>query len=224
MNGGEDILDLPSSLSGGAEGVRQSPCPETVEPMSDSAVVRLVLAGGTAHFEQLVLRYEKPIYRHVFRMLGNVEDAEDLTQETFAGAYSNLSRYDDRFPFRAWLYRIATNTAITALRKRRNHQSLDDPAAFREAGGPPDPRARSPRSLAAVSETLWRLEEAMKDISPLARAAFNLRYSEEMDVKEIADTLDRKPGAIAVLLHRTRRQLAGRLFGEKSNARNGEAS
>lgn len=68
-----------------------------------------------------------------------------------------------------------------------------------------EPRAESPRARAAVSETMERLKEAVGDLSPLARAVFNLRYSEDMNVKDIAKTLDRKPGAIAVMLHRAQR-------------------
>lgn len=117
MNSGEDIIELAPLVSGGPNTVWGTSRPEPIDPPPDSVVVRRVLADETAQFEQLVLRYEEIIYRRLFRMVGSIEEAEDLTQETFVRAYSNLAQYDDHFPFRPWLFRIATSAAIRAQRK-----------------------------------------------------------------------------------------------------------
>lgn len=195
-----------------------------LEEAPDCEVVQAVLAGQKARFELLVTRYERKIFRHVYRMTRNVEDAEDLTQETFAKAYRALTSYREAFPFRSWLFQIATNATISALRKRRPHRSLDEAEDLDQGALLHDRRAKSPRAQAATAEMIRRLKDAVRTLSPLAQAVFNMRYGEEMKIEEIARTLESKPGAVTVVLHRARRRLAELLSADASNARNGGAT
>ena len=192
--------------------------PEPRDALSDREIVRIVLDGRSELFEQLVFRYEKAVYHHVRRMVGQTEEAEDLTQDTFVKAYSNLGRYRERWKFKTWLFRIATNAAISALRKRRSVLSLDAPHEGVPLEALPDPHGHSPRAHASASETMRRLRRALGDLPAQARAVFQLRYFEEMDVQEVARAVGRKPGAVAVMLHRTREKLSEILFGESDGA------
>ena len=205
----------PEGSPAEAEGTASEPR----DALSDRELVRIVLEGRSELFEQLVFRYEKPVYRHVHRMVGQAEEAEDLTQDTFVKAYSNLGRYRERWEFKTWLFRIATNAAISALRRRRATVSLDAPNEGAPFEALPDPRGRSPRAHASASETMRRLRRAVDDLPAQARAMFRLRYFEEMGVQEIARVVGRKPGTVAVTLHRTREKLSDLLFGGPGGAK-----
>jgi RNA polymerase sigma-70 factor, ECF subfamily len=81
-------------------------------------VVAAATAGDRSAFSELVARYERELQVHTYRMLGSYEDSEDMTQETFARAWRMRETFEGRSSFRAWLYRIATNTTLSALERR----------------------------------------------------------------------------------------------------------
>lgn len=106
----------------------------------DRAGVEAVL-NGQHIFADLVNRYQSQIVNYVCRMLGNYEDAVDLSQDVFLKAYSGLGSYRPQYPFPAWLFRIARNAAINELRKRRLLTvSLDAPVEFEEPAADEDER------------------------------------------------------------------------------------
>src|SRR5215831_13274017 len=103
--------------------------------MTDAMLVRRVLEGDTAAFTTLVDRHAAACTRFATRMLGNREDAEDATQETFLRAYRSLARYEDRQAFRTWLFQILINRCRTAAvrRQRRHRMFLVDDSAIAAA-------------------------------------------------------------------------------------------
>ena len=74
-------------------------------------------------FESLISLYQKPILNFTYRMLGNIEDAEDVTQEVFVKAYKGIKSFDGKSSFKTWLYKIASNAAMDELRKRKRRGS-----------------------------------------------------------------------------------------------------
>ncbi len=93
----------------------------SVEPLdpTDEALVRAVLAGDRERFESLVARYQTRLVNYLYRMVRNLEEAHDLTQEVFIRVYQALDRYDSQYRFSTWLFRVAQNAAIDVIRKRR---------------------------------------------------------------------------------------------------------
>lgn len=93
----------------------------SVEPLdpTDEALVRSVLAGDRDRFEVLVERYQTRLVNYLYRMVRNLEEAHDLTQEVFIRVYQALDRYDSQYRFSTWLFRVAQNAAIDVIRKRR---------------------------------------------------------------------------------------------------------
>ena len=167
------------------------------------------IAGDQAAFGLIVERYASRIYTHLYRLVRNREEAEDLTQETFLRAFRFLDRFDMSRPFRNWLYTIATNVGLNALRsvKRRGI------AVSLDADDPP-PRglataavAANGRDEAARDEVRQVLAEAVSRLAPRTAALIQLHYDEGMSIGEAAEVLGMKEGAAKVALCRARKQL-----------------
>ena len=91
---------------------------EALDP-TDEALVRAVLSGDRDRFELLVERYQTRLVNYLYRMVRNLEEAHDLSQEVFIRVYQALDRYDSQYRFSTWLFRVAQNAAIDVIRKRR---------------------------------------------------------------------------------------------------------
>src|SRR6266498_1959635 len=91
---------------------------EREQQLDDRALVSRVLEGDRDRFTELVRRYEKRVINYVYRITHRYEDAHDLTQDIFVKVYLALDRYDPKYQFSTWLFRIAQNSAIDALRKK----------------------------------------------------------------------------------------------------------
>src|SRR5436309_12155569 len=88
------------------------------EQLDDRALVTRILEGDRDRFAELVSRYQKRVINYVYRITHRYEDAHDMAQEIFVKVFMALDRYDPKYQFSTWLFRIAQNTAIDALRKK----------------------------------------------------------------------------------------------------------
>jgi RNA polymerase sigma-70 factor (ECF subfamily) len=129
-------------------------------------------------------------------MTGNQQDAEDAVQESFLRAFRQLDRFDERASFGTWMYRIAANCALDAmrLRKRRNLMPIEAEKPGDNVPELPslDP---SPERVALSGEVRERLAAAMKQLSETERAAFVLRHFEGLRIDEVSQVLECQPGA-----------------------------
>jgi len=116
-------------------------------------------AGDDRAFHGLAARHERELLVHCYRMLGSIEDAEDMVQETFLRAWRSLATFEGRSTLRAWLYRIATNMSLDALAKRRKRSMPTDTHA---PGNPLEPFAPPPPE----SPWLEPLPDALVDERP----------------------------------------------------------
>lgn len=148
-------------------------------PMTDAMLVRRVLEGDTAAFTTLVDRHAAACTRFAMRMLGNREDAEDATQESFLRAYRSLGRYEERQAFRTWLFQILVNRCRTAAvrRQRRQRMFLVDDGAVAMA---------SVRPAAESTELRAGLNRAIESLDPDQREAFLLKHVEQLSYDEIS--------------------------------------
>src|SRR3954462_665576 len=110
-------FDNPSAAS--MEEIRSS-MPE--EKSSDHALIEATKNGDEAAFAEIVDRYRNPITNYLYRFLNDYEEAVDLAQETFVRVYFAIDRYHTQFAFSTYIYRIATNLAISELRKRKRRK------------------------------------------------------------------------------------------------------
>ena len=173
-----------------------------------------LLKGRPEACEEIVRRYERPIYGLIARMVRDEAQAEDLTQDTFLKMFRALARYDPTLRFSSWLFRIAHNTAIDYLRQRRLliATPIDDPD---DESDPlqelPDPSAISPERSAERSELAAAVDRALDRVRPDYRAVLVLRYQEGLEYQDIADVLGVPLGTVKTFLHRARRDLAREL-------------
>jgi RNA polymerase sigma-70 factor (ECF subfamily) len=143
----------------------------------EEAIIRRVLSGDTQAFRWIVERYQGPIYRLVRNLLVGTADVEDLAQETFLAAYQNLAAFDARRgTFATWLFVIARNKCLNAVKRRR-------PVA--DANTEPVDR-RTAESALAESEWMRRFDAALAALPFEQRTAFFLAEIEGLPQDEIA--------------------------------------
>lgn len=156
------------------------------------AGVELAQQGNHEAFRLLMEQHARGVYKVAYRMSGNQQDAEDLTQETFLRAWKHIGRFDGRATFATWLYRICSNCALDHHRSTgRRPAGVNDDAIFdRVASADP-----SPERLAGSAQVAAMLGPAMRELSGMERVAFVLRHYEGVPVETIARTLGIREGA-----------------------------
>lgn len=190
------------------------PAPQST-PNGDAALVARAQGGDARAFNELVLRYERKVFRFARNITNNQEDAEDVLQETFLKAYSHLGGFQGHSKFYTWLVRIAVNEALMKLRKRKSDKtvSLDEGIDTGEeiivreiAVWDGDPEQRySQEEMRAI------LDKAVASLRPAFRTVFALRDIEELTTQETADALGLSISAVKSRLLRARLQLREKL-------------
>lgn len=132
---------------------------------------------------QLIERYQEPLYWHIRRMVVGHEDAEDVLQETFIKIFQHLSDLQKSESERAWVYRIATNEALQWLRTKHQMVYLDDEEAELR---PLLDTLLTDGYTDTGDELVLRFQEAILRLPTMQRTVFNLRYYEELPYEEIA--------------------------------------
>jgi RNA polymerase sigma-70 factor (ECF subfamily) len=187
--------------------------------LADEELVRRVLSGQEELFEVLVRRYQTRIHSHVARMVGNRDDALDLTQEIFVKVFQALSRYNPEFKFSTWLFRIAGNAAIDYLRKRRPRTvPLEQPAPSgdREGVSTFEYKSSGPDPFAELRNTErgQAISRAIAGLPPEFRELITLRHFTGLSYEEIAEIKQMPLGTVKNKLFRARAVLKEWLSGE----------
>lgn len=175
----------------------------SVMSSEEDAWVSRARAGDQAAFEAIFQRYERQIYSFAYRMMGDPDDAYDLTQECFIKAYRNLEKTNGDLNVSAWLHRIASNSCLDVLRRRKRirwlpwendrHETLLQPYA------PDDPEAS-----VVSTETRQDVQVILNQMSPRNRLALLLREFEGLSTEEIGEVLGISRSAVKSVLFRAR--------------------
>ena len=139
--------------------------------------------GDHAAFKVLLTRYHRPIYNAAYRVLGNAEDARDITQTVFLKIIERLHEYDPQHKFFSWIYRIAINEALNLLRRDRRDEPLDDDAQFE------GPDSCNPERHLNDMQVSSQVQAALMRLKPEDRAVLTLRHFSECSYVEIGDIL-----------------------------------
>lgn len=158
--------------------------------------------GRTETFGVLVERYQKVIFNLAYRMTNDYDQAQDISQVAFVRAYEHLDRFDPKFKFFSWLYRIATNEALNRIKSAKKMEELNPGL---RAGG------RSPEDLLRATETGEKVQEALMDLAPVYRALIVLRHFRDCSYREIGDVLGISEQKVKSRLFTARRLMRGAL-------------
>ncbi len=177
-------------------------------------LVRRCLAGDERAFRELVERYQPQVYSLALHMVRRVEDAEDVTQETFIRVFRALGRYDLARPFGAWLMTITSRLCIDHIRRRKfspisltqREPGSDEEYSIdvRDPGLKPDERV-------VHAEEERRSVELIDSLPPHYRIVVLLRHQQQLSYEEIAEALTLPLGTVKARIHRARALLKERI-------------
>jgi RNA polymerase sigma-70 factor (ECF subfamily) len=153
-------------------------------------------------FTALIKKYQEKLYWHLRRLVVDHEDANDVLQNVFIKVWNGLDSFREDSQLYTWLYRIATNEALSFLeqKKKRSTVSLTD----MEEGL--SNRVKSESNFDA-NKLEWRLQLAIQQLPEKQRVVFNLRYYEEMPYQEMSRILDTSEGALKASYHHAARKI-----------------
>ena len=174
----------------------------------DQQLVSRCVSGEVEAFAPLVARYQKVLFNVALRMIGNRQDAEDITQTAFLRAYEKLATYDPSYRFFSWIYRIAVNECLNVLSRRRPEGALD-PSLPSKSGGQDPVEEREVREH--VEEALLKLPSDLKQV-------VILRHFVELSYREMSTALAIPEKTVKSRLY-TARQRLGEMLAERSPAR-----
>jgi RNA polymerase sigma factor (sigma-70 family) len=185
--------------------------------IEDKALIAAALGGDQVAYKRLMEKYHGGIANLVSRMTGRQEDVEDLVQEAFIKAFNSLASFNDEFAFSTWLYKIATNNCIDAMRKRRlRTMSIDRPTANPDG----DQQYEIPDSSNIPDQHILRTQQteaiqaAIDALPEKYRTVIVLRHQMEKSYEEIAAELELPLGTIKAHIFRAREMLYKHLRGK----------
>lgn len=204
-----DELHLAIMTSGSEQVIRALQVTDrSVTTLSDRQVVDNVLNGDKHLFELLMRRYNRRMFRLARSILKDSAEAEDVLQEGYILAYTNLDAFKGDAGAGGWLARIIVNEALGRLRRRHNIYSLNSETELENVGS----TLRNPEQLTNSHETLWLIESAIDRLPKCYRMVFVLRAVEQLSVNETAEYLDIQPATVKSRFHRARSILQRRLI------------
>lgn len=176
-----------------------------------SKLVELAQNGDSAAFGKLIESHERLVYNVVYRMLTNHEDAKDISQEVFLKAYRYLNKFDGKASFSTWLYRIAVNTSIDELRKRKGQETVSLEKEIDSGDGMlkkeyADNGAGVEEQVLA-KESMANIKQAMENLSSEHRVIITLRDFEGLSYAEISEITQTSLGTVKSRLARARKAL-----------------
>ncbi|HEY3913907.1 MAG TPA: sigma-70 family RNA polymerase sigma factor [Verrucomicrobiae bacterium] len=182
-------------------------------PMDPDAALMLRVKGGdTLAFETLVEKYKRPVINVLFRMIRDLDEAEDLAQNVFIRVYQSADRYQASAKFSTWLFTIARHLCLNEIRRRGRHPAESLESSQQENEEQPakqfeDSRTFSPPQAFLHEELERKIQEAVGDLPEKQRMAIVLCQQDELSYEEIAEVLECSLSATKSLIHRGRETL-----------------
>jgi RNA polymerase sigma-70 factor, ECF subfamily len=163
-----------------------------MEELTDLQLIEEVRNGKRRAFTALMHRYQQRVYWAARRIVGTHEDADDIAQETFVKAYTALGDFRGDSSFFTWIYRIAVNLSLNAVRKRQLVNYLRENEIINRVF----PSSEDPSRDVEFKETQSRLQEAISRLPERQRAVFVMRYFDEMSYEEISEVMKTSVGGL----------------------------
>ncbi len=147
----------------------------------DAMLIESCLRGDRHAFDELVDRYEGPLFSAAYRITGSVEDAMDATQNAFVNAFEKLHTFDPSYRFFSWIYRIVVNQSLNLVSERKDQTALDEDAATADRG---------PAEILDTTEARGHLKRALLELEPHYRTVIVLKHLEGYSYREIGELLE----------------------------------
>ncbi|HTP78854.1 MAG TPA: RNA polymerase sigma factor [Bacteroidota bacterium] len=164
----------------------------------DATLVADCLNGNRQSFETLLDRYQKLVFNLALRIVNDRDEAADVTQTVFIKAYENLHRFNPRYKFYSWIYRIATNESLNIVKARKPVEALSDELESSDL---------APDALLGILEDSRLMEEALGRLTPENRAVVVLCHVNGLSYREIGDVLEISEKKVKSRLFSARKQL-----------------
>jgi RNA polymerase sigma-70 factor (ECF subfamily) len=188
----------------------------SIETANDHELLASIRDGDEAAFQEIVRRYRNPITNFVYRMLDDYERSVELAQETFIRVYTSAERYQANYSFSTYIYRIASNLAISELRRRKRRKFVSLFSPFTNDDGeaveidPPDVGMLQDEAMIA-EERRKAVARAITSLPEKYRAAIVLRDVEGLSYDRIAEVLNLSEGTVKSRINRARNLLKEKL-------------
>lgn len=193
--------------------------PEQEAALEDQRLISGLQAADERAYEQLIERFQTPVYNLAWRLLSDPADASDVVQEVFLKIFRNVDNFRGDSSLRTWVYRIAVNESHNRrrwlVRHRRGETGIEETFEDESRERPLTDTGETPFDFTMNREAQFLLEEGLAAINPVFRAALVLREMEDMSYEEISDVLQVSMGTVKSRILRgreaLRRYLANRL-------------
>ena len=178
-----------------------------IKEIDEGVLIERSLGRDDQAFSELVRRYEKSLYNIVFGVVGDVEVARDVTQETFLRAYQFLNRYQKNFRFSTWLFRIGVNLGISKLRRTKlendtfSNEGIAHHGLLRQGG------TRSPIDDVLRRERAQEVLRGVSELSERYRTVLLMRFQDGLSCREIGQELGISANSVSIILHRSKLKL-----------------
>lgn len=174
---------------------------------TDRDLVRQARQGHTEAYGELVQNYQSLVFNVCYRLMGELREAEDMTQETFLHAFRHLGQYDPDRPFAAWIRRVATNLCINRYKTHKIDSLPFDEELEKPVPGDPV----TPEAVQLQAEKSEKVRAAICSLAPVYRVVIELRHFQDLSYTEIAEQLNLPLSDVKSHLFRARRLLAEKL-------------
>ena len=164
----------------------------------DETLIRECLEGNDRAFEILLERYERKVFNGALRMVNNRDDASDITQNVFLRVYENLGRFDARYKFFSWIYRIMVNESINFLRRKKPVDPVEDTLPSKH---------RSPLESLRGAELCEAIQGALMSLKPDYRSVIVLRHFHGFSYREMSEILEIREETVKSRLFSARQSL-----------------
>ncbi len=177
-------------------------------------LIKRAINGDQRAYEAILKRYKNGISSMIYQMIKNREETEDLVQETFMKAFNSLERYNDHYAFSTWLYKIAFNHCIDAIRKKKlKTLPLDKPIQLREGEvhHQISNNCPTPEGDLLFAEKKRLIQKTIDSLPERYRTAIILRHQQERSYEEISQILNIPLGTVKARIFRAREMLKKKL-------------
>lgn len=191
--------------------------------MTDAVLIEQYLNGNVQAFNTLVWRWQSPVYNFVLRVIGNSEQAKDITQATFIRVFKDLKKLKDKEKFKSWLYRIAMNLCLDEIKKMKKRKLVYLNSEFdygNDSLSPfqiPDDENKTPESLMQHNQIKYILKEALQQIPEEQRVVVIMKQYQDLKFTEIAQILKEPVNTVKSRLYYGLKALKKHLEGSSLN-------